>query len=70
MKKCNRLQLITITNYDYPMSAQRVDLEQSIPHYQLTCSRHNNIAEKLLNWCKTTIIQLFQDKQSIQWPIG
>ena len=21
MKKCNRLQLITITNYDYPMSA-------------------------------------------------
>jgi hypothetical protein len=23
-KKCNRLQLITITNYDYPMSASEV----------------------------------------------
>ena len=23
MKKCNRLQLITITNYDYPMSARK-----------------------------------------------
>ena len=23
MKKCNRLQLITITNYDYPMSASK-----------------------------------------------
>ena len=22
MKKCNRLQLITITNYDYPMSGR------------------------------------------------
>ena len=24
MKKCNRLQLITITNYDYPMSATNI----------------------------------------------
>jgi hypothetical protein len=32
MKKCNRLQLITITNYDYPMSALYYNsLETSMP---------------------------------------
>jgi hypothetical protein len=30
-KKCNRLQLITITNYDYPMSASEVVQEFLTP---------------------------------------
>ena len=27
MKKCNRLQLITITNYDYPMSVRLTTMD-------------------------------------------
>jgi hypothetical protein len=32
MKKCNRLQLITITNYDYPMSG----IDKDISRYGLS----------------------------------
>jgi hypothetical protein len=35
MKKCNRLQLITIANYDYPMSGCRgIDFSKSVNQIQ------------------------------------
>ena len=33
MKKCNRLQLITITNYDYPMSGRSWILVEVVSVY-------------------------------------